>query len=147
MKKETFSFAEVESLLYKAAHAERREMSKTMQARLAVALSAEERRIARLRYVRRMSKVAAVLVFVLGILWWQLPSKPTPMNQMQNNTVKPVVAVTIRGSSVWSDLQSMPGGEGYYYPLPQRYFVSNRGKRRSVMCPGGLNVEIYSVDL
>lgn len=146
MKKESYSFEEVEALLHKAAQAERREISQAMQERFAAALATEERRIVRHRYVGRLTKAAAVLIALIGIYWWQIPAKPIPVAVTTHEVRKQPVVVSMGIATVLPELRDLHGQEGYY-PLPQRYLISASGKRRSVMSPGGFDVNIISCDL
>lgn len=146
MKKEPYSFEEVEALLHKAAHAEKCKMSEAMQVRFATALSTEARRIVRHRYVRRLSMMAALFIAIIGICWWQIPDKSTPMATTPQEKNKAAMAVTMSIATLLPELRDLHS-QDCYYPFPQRYLISDSGKKRSVMSPGGFEVNIYSCDL
>lgn len=144
MKQETYSFADVEALLSKAADTERDAMDADMQARYAAALMAEEHRIRCRSYLYRAGKVAAVLIMAAGIWYWQLESSPPPpMAVKQAAEAAPATPATMRVAAVLPALS----GQAEYAAEPQRYWASSTGKRRSVMRPGGFTVKLYKVDL
>ncbi len=143
MKQETYSFADVEALLNKAAQAERDAMDADMQARYAAALMAEERRICYRSYLYRAGKVAAVLIMAAGIWYWQLPAPPPPMAIKQAAATTPPPPATMRVAAVLPALK----GQAEYAAAPQCYWISGTGKKRSVMSPGVFTVKLYNVDL